>query len=299
MQKRPLAALIAVWLGLSCSGCSLMFSRGPSVEPENVDTTTNLSCSQNVFWPVWDTIDVFGNGVYMAMAASGSGVYGEDYPPEARNAAVGIHAAAMAIYGASAIYGYYVTNKCQRAHERQEELRKAEESSKEPLEPLRVVPTPPPPPEPVELALGASREEAAATCRRAGHEWSEGEGILRCSGAPFAGLPAGASSELEFAEDRLIAIEVTVRPPEDAQGWAGALREAEVALVRRYGKPQQRSFAVPDECKAAEVFLACVADGRVTGSASWSLADGRAVTLAIATAPPPTTIRVRLTAAPE
>ncbi|KYF60249.1 hypothetical protein BE04_46845 [Sorangium cellulosum] len=273
-----------------------MFSRGPTVAPENVDTTTNLRCDKSVLWPVLDSIDVAGNAVYMAMAASGSGVYAEDVPPETRDIAVGVHVAGMALYGASAIYGYYVADECQRAHERQEQLRKAEESSEVPLAPVRIVPSPPPAPEPVELALGASREEAAATCRRAGHEWSEGEGVLRCSGAPFAGLPAGASAELEFVEDRLSAVEFIVRPPADAQGWASALREAEIALIRRYGKPQQRSFAVPDECKAAELFLGCVADGKVTGSASWSLADGRSVTLAIAAAPPPPTIRVRLTA---
>ncbi|WP_437670198.1 hypothetical protein [Sorangium sp. So ce131] len=147
------------------------------------------------------------------------------------------------------------------------------------------------------FAFGASKEASAAACRQGGHTWSEEEGAGRCSGAPAEGL-AGAAAQLDFTGDRLTAVELVIRPPDDAQGWAGAFRETEAALVRTHGKPGERTFVVPDDCKAEEQFLACVAEGKVTGSTSWSLDDGRSVVLSIAGSPPPSTIRVRARSGP-
>ncbi|WP_437320804.1 hypothetical protein [Sorangium sp. So ce385] len=154
------------------------------------------------------------------------------------------------------------------------------------------------PPAPVEafgFAFGATRPTALAACQAAGHTWSEEEdGVARCSGTPTESI-AGASAELTFEENRLSAVELVIRPPEDAQGWATSFRATETALIRLFGKSAQRSFVIPDECKAAEQFLGCVADGRVTGSASWSPDDGPSVVLSIIGSPPPSTLRVRLT----
>ncbi|WP_437563089.1 hypothetical protein [Sorangium sp. So ce542] len=145
------------------------------------------------------------------------------------------------------------------------------------------------------FVFGAARATALAACEGAGHTWSEEEdGVARCSGTPTESI-AGASAELTFDDDRLSAVELVVRPPEDAQGWATSFRATEAALVRLFGKSAQRSFVIPDECKAAELFLGCVADGRVTGSASWSPDDGPSVVLSIIGSPPPSTLRVRLT----
>ncbi|AUX45176.1 uncharacterized protein SOCE26_066570 [Sorangium cellulosum] len=142
------------------------------------------------------------------------------------------------------------------------------------------------------FAFGASMEASAAACRQGGHTWSEEEGAGRCSGAPAEGL-AGAAAQLDFTDGRLTAVELVIRPPDDAQGWASAFRETEAVLVRTHGKSKERTFVVPDDCKAEERFLACVAEGKVTGSASWSLDDGHSVALSIAGSPPPSTIRVR------
>jgi hypothetical protein len=145
------------------------------------------------------------------------------------------------------------------------------------------------------FVFGATRPATLAACRKAGHTWSEEEdGVARCSGTPTESVE-GASTELAFKDERLSAVELVIRPPEDGQGWATSFRTTENALIRLFGKSAQRSFTVPDECKAAELFLGCVADGRVTGSASWSLDDGRSVVLSIIGSPPPSTLRVRLT----
>ncbi|MGK3987329.1 hypothetical protein WME99_30080 [Sorangium sp. So ce136] len=147
------------------------------------------------------------------------------------------------------------------------------------------------------FVFGATRPTSLAACQKAGHTWSEEEdGVARCSGTPTESI-AGASAELTFEDERLSAVEVVIRPPEDAQGWATSFRATEAALIRIFGKSAQRSFVIPDECKAAELFLGCVADGRVTGSASWSLDGGPSVVLSIIGSPPPSTLRVRLTPA--
>ncbi|WP_437941655.1 hypothetical protein [Sorangium sp. So ce341] len=154
------------------------------------------------------------------------------------------------------------------------------------------------PPAPLEafgFAFGATRPTALAACQEAGHTWSEEEdGVARCSGTPTESI-AGASAELAFEDEKLSAVELVIRPPEDAEGWATSFRATETALIRRFGKSAQRSFVIPDACKAAELFLGCVADGRVTGSASWSPDDGPSVVLSIIGSPPPSTLRVRLT----
>ena len=155
----------------------------------------------------------------------------------------------------------------------------------------------PAPPKAFGFFFGASKQETAAACQGARLEWSDEEGAARCSGTPTQAMP-GATAQLEFVDGRLSAVELVIRPPDDAQGWASALRETEAALTRLYGKPTHRSFVVPDECKAAERFLSCVNDGKVSGGASWSPGDGRSVALSIVGAPPPSTIRVRLTPGP-
>jgi hypothetical protein len=145
------------------------------------------------------------------------------------------------------------------------------------------------------FVFGATRPATLAACQGAGHTWSEEEdGVARCSGTPTESI-AGASAELAFEGERLSAVELVIRPPEDGQAWATSFRDTEGALIRLFGKSAQRSFTVPDECKAPELFLGCVADGRVTGSASWLLDDGRSVVLSIIGSPPPSTLRVRIT----
>ncbi|WP_437728249.1 hypothetical protein [Sorangium sp. So ce861] len=145
------------------------------------------------------------------------------------------------------------------------------------------------------FVFGAARSTALAACQEAGHTWSEEEdGVARCSGTPTESID-GASAELTFEDDGLSAVELVIHPPEDAQGWATSFRATETALIRLFGKSAQRSFVIPDECKAAELFLGCVADGRVTGSASWAPDDGPSVVLSIIGSPPPSTLRVRLT----
>ncbi|WP_437618758.1 hypothetical protein [Sorangium sp. So ce1151] len=152
------------------------------------------------------------------------------------------------------------------------------------------------PPGAVPFVFGTWKWQAAASCKQDGRKWTEDGGGARCSGSTSAGIP-GATSHLEFADGRLSAVELAISTPGDAEGWSKTFRDTHAELVRHYGKPAERSFVVPGECEAAEQFLGCVADGKVTGKSSWSLDDGRSVAMFIAGASS-SAIHLRLTAAP-
>ncbi|MGK3987327.1 hypothetical protein WME99_30070 [Sorangium sp. So ce136] len=297
-KTRMLAVLVAGGLGLSCAGCSLAFSRGPNVGAQTTDSEAGLDCTDHPWWALLDLSMVSGMVLGLIVpAASETGAWAREYKPYAISPDAGIlvGAAGIVVHGISSIYGFSVFGRCAEAHGRKKELREGMGSA--PLihqEPGRGVRAPARPPGAAGFVFGELMDEAAATCWGAGLQWSEAAGAARCSGKPSGELP-GASAQLEFTDNRLSAIELVIDPAEGAAGLAGALRETEIALVRLFGKPGQRSFVIPDECKAEEAFLGCVVDGRVTGSASWSLPDGLYMTLSIAGAPPPATIRVRIT----
>ncbi|WP_437320802.1 hypothetical protein [Sorangium sp. So ce385] len=296
-KTRMLAVLVAGGLGLSCAGCSFVFSRGPEIAPEETGPEAELDCTDHPWWALLD-ISIASSMVLALIipAASETGAWAREYKPYAISPEAGIlvGGAGIVVSGISAVHGFDVLGQCARAHHRKRERREGMGSA--PLvreEPRRDARPPAPPPGAAGFVFGELMDEAAATCLGAGLQWSEAAGGARCSGKPSGELP-GASAQLEFTDGRLSAVELVIDPAEDA-GLAGALRETEVALVRLFGKPGHRSFVIPDECKAEEAFLGCVVDGRVTGRASWSLPDGQYVTLSIAGASPPATIRVRIT----
>jgi len=149
------------------------------------------------------------------------------------------------------------------------------------------------------FVMGSSKKDAASACRKAGHQWSETDGLFRCSGLPSKKI-VGAWAQIEFTSEKLARLEILVMPPNDASGWVGSFKNTESALSNVYGKPAQRSFVVPDECKAEEVFLGCVAEGKVTGSALWYPDADHAAVLDIVPAPLPSTsiLRVKIARRP-
>lgn len=143
------------------------------------------------------------------------------------------------------------------------------------------------------FVLGSSKTDAADACQKAGHQWSETDGLFRCSGVPSKAI-VGGWAQITFTKDKLSALEILIIPPGDAPGWVETLKNTGSALTNAYGKPMQRSFVVPDECKPEEVFLNCVAEGKVTGTALWYPDSDYAAVLDIVSAPLPSTSIVRL-----
>ena len=291
----------ALWmcLALACAapalgGCSFVFSEGPPASTGSSMARTAGDCSTSKVPPVLDTIftglQVARTG--LALAADERAYKGS---PLSQEADIGIGLGLTALFLGSAIYGYSASSSCSDVKSDDAPHAAMDTSGSErwsvgPSPRIRAAASAP---EAIGFMFGASKEEAVAACRRAGLEWSDDGSAARCSGTPTQGIP-GASAGLEFPGGRLTAVELVINPPNDAQGWAKSFRGTEAALIRLFGKPDQRSFVVPDECKAPESFLGCVTEGKVPGGASWSLADGRSVALSIAAAPPPSTLRVRL-----
>lgn len=297
ISQRTPAALAAGCLALSSTGCSFLFHTGAGVEPDKVEATMDLDCTTHPVFPIFDTLNATGNAINIGMIASETGIY--ERSPINKEAAIGLNLAFMALYGASAFWGFHEMSQCRAAHERREEL--LAERGRRPPSGDAAADEGAPQPAPgdvVGFVFGASTEEAAEACRAAGYHWNDAEGEFSCGGTPTGALE-GASARLEFEEGRLAVVELVIKPPDKAPAWARAFRETEVALTRLYGKPQHRSFKVPRECAEVEAFLGCVADGRVAGSATWSPGSGRSVVLSIAGAPAPSTVRVRFAASRE
>jgi hypothetical protein len=281
----------APWL----AGCSVLFTTSPPSDAERLPAGAPIECTTTKAAPIVDSVLAGLQVARVGLAAAADDSVYRD-APISREADIGIGVAMATLFLSSAVYGYSVTGRCAdlKARTWSDDAMDSRENLPPPGE-RRPAPSPSSdqPPWAGAFLFGATSEEVAAVCRQAGHEWRQVEGAAHCSGAPSAGIPY-ASAELEFADGRLSGIELVIQPPEDAQGWAEAFRETEATLTRLHGKAQQRSFVVPDECKAAERFLSCIADGTVTGSAVWSLRDGRSVALSMAGAPSPATIRVRI-----
>ena len=278
-------------------GCSFVFSSGPSSDAVRSPLSAPVDCSTSKVPPVLDTIITGFQVARTGLAASAEDKVYRD-SSLSREADIGIGIGLTALFLGSAIYGYHATSMCTKVNSPEQPDTAMDTTGNRlwtPKPPDRRR-SPAAPVGAVGFAFGASKKEAAAVCRQAGLEWSDEEGAARCSGTPSEGVP-GASTQLDFADGRLSAVELVIHPPDDAQGWAKAFRDTEATLIRLFGKPEQHNFVVPDECKDAALFLGCVADGKVPGSASWSLDGGRFAALSIAgsPSPSPSTIRVRLT----
>jgi hypothetical protein len=125
------------------------------------------------------------------------------------------------------------------------------------------------------------QQDAAISCLQASLLGGMREGAYICSGLPSNEIPY-ASAELSFADQRILKMRIVVRPPENAEKWTGAFRKTLSTLTRVYGKPKQRDIVIPNECKATEQFLDCLATGDVTASATWTRSDNRFVSMKIA-----------------
>jgi len=104
-----LAALAAV--GLTCAGCSFLFTKKAPASTETFPMTP-VKCTSSVVAPVFDTLIGGYQVVRTGMAVSNDD---SDYGPNSpitREMDIGFGAALAALYLSSAVYGYVVTDEC-------------------------------------------------------------------------------------------------------------------------------------------------------------------------------------------
>ena len=105
-----LAALAAS--ALTCTGCSLLFTKKAPDSIENVPVTAPVRCTSSVWAPVIDSLVGSFQVVRTGMAISNDE---SDYPANAtltREADIALGASLAAVFLSSAVYGYVVTDEC-------------------------------------------------------------------------------------------------------------------------------------------------------------------------------------------
>jgi hypothetical protein len=138
-----------------------------------------------------------------------------------------------------------------------------------------------PPRGPGGFAFGATVADAEKACLDSGHQWSTGagEGDFACSGTVTA-MEVPAAVRLSFRAGKLTGATLSFassRSPADAFGkLSGALRQ-------KYGDPKRAEDATPPGCKDAEP--ACLNDGRMSATRTWSWKTGEQIVLSVAPAP--------------
>jgi hypothetical protein len=105
----------AAGLAVACSGCSFLFTkRAPA---DALDAEDPPKCTSSVAAPVVDTAITTFQVVRVALAARA-----EDYQyqgmPFDRQADIGIGAGLIALFGASAVYGFITSDRCRDVKER-------------------------------------------------------------------------------------------------------------------------------------------------------------------------------------
>lgn len=113
--------LTPAWLSIAAlplSGCSFLFVDGPPDHPERVSRQSELRCTTSKAAPIIDTV-IAGYQVIRTGAAVAASDSTYDGAPISRGADIGLGLGFMALFGASAAYGYVVTGDCKDAKARQ------------------------------------------------------------------------------------------------------------------------------------------------------------------------------------
>jgi hypothetical protein len=103
---------------LPLTGCSFLFVDAPPEHPERHSRRSEMPCTSSKVAPIIDTVLAGYEAVRTATAVAASD---SDYDgiPISREADIGLALGFLALFGASAAYGYVVTGQCTDAKARQ------------------------------------------------------------------------------------------------------------------------------------------------------------------------------------
>jgi len=116
-DKLVCAALI-VGLVAVLPGCSFLFTTAPKSAPSPAESTSEYEsskCTTSKAAPVVDSV-ITGLEVARTVYALTADESAYDNAPIGRGADVALGLGFMALFGASAIYGFYVTGECSKHH---------------------------------------------------------------------------------------------------------------------------------------------------------------------------------------
>ncbi len=222
-----ISVFAAMSLGLTSSGCSILFTRGPDVAPAQMTADTPVTCSGSVVAPVFDTLFT---GTHI-----GSAIFGLTQPDKTFEGDSGVRTGVIAadlglaaVHLVSALYGYSASASCREAKVRASELvsarREAERASA--------------PQEAGVFKVGMARDAAAQACSTAGHVWRWDSGGDTCSGS-LAGPGRSAPARLKFGRYGLWSIDLD---PEAAQAATRADEQAAARAKERVDEQAAREL---------------------------------------------------------
>lgn len=126
--------------------------------------------------------------------------------------------------------------------------------------------------------LGSSVEAARAACEGAGHVWQQASpSQATCSGAA-ASIGVPTSVELALCAGSVCRVTLVHEPP---SGWLNVLAELRSKLESKYGPPGTRQGHVPENCQAADAFVACLKTRRVRLRYGWTWGSGQSLLLLV------------------
>jgi len=151
VDNRVVCGVLMLSLVGGLPGCSFLFTTAPKTEPTSAGSiyeSAPNNCTTSKAAPVVDTVIAGLEGVRTGLAlAADKSAYAD--APISKEADIAFGLGFLALFGASAIYGFYVTSECSKLHhhgvvvERHPET--DEHETGDPNDPRPRTPAPPPP----------------------------------------------------------------------------------------------------------------------------------------------------------
>jgi len=265
-MARPLAAFLTA----SCAGCSFISMRPPPPAPQPFNAKAVTEC-RDAWYPVADMVSTIAGFTWVVHAnqrdegqvQQNSYATAQNAPFDAVSTDV-LRAAGytvIAVFGASTIYGFYVTGKCAQ---RRNEVAQAKEHRTQEGSPQRaglpgVVGG---------FSFRISPEEATRICLAAHEEWDGQGSVAYCR--PPAGSTSAQLRRLEFDLGSLARIAILHNPPRDS--FNQAYDEIFARLQAQFGAPQEQRAPLSEACDDA--LPACLEKGAKPQGAKWFWSEG-------------------------
>jgi hypothetical protein len=270
-MARPLAAF---FLTACCAGCSFIAMRAPPPAPQPFNAQAVTEC-RDPWYPIADMVSTIAGVTWVVHAnqrdeaeahqnsytSAGNAPFDTVSTDFLRAAGYTV----IAVYGASTIYGFYVTGKCvQRknevaaAKEQRTQARAQEGSSRRAALPEVVG----------GFSFRIAPEEATRICLAAHHEWDARGSVAYCR--PPAASTSAQLTRLEFELGSLARISVLHNPARDS--FNQAYDEIFARMLAQFGAPQEQRAPLSDDCDAA--LPACLEQGAKPRGARWFWSEG-------------------------
>jgi hypothetical protein len=268
-------ALVGALCAMSCASCSFVSSRPPPSAPEERTAKAAAKCG-NFWYPLADTVSVLAGATWVVSAnqkeeedrpstttsADGTVTIIKQGSGDTHDAERIFGYSVMGLFGASALFGYYVEIKCGELR------REVNERDQRRVEQAIPPPRPDMPGEVAGFSFGMTPELAQRACVQKNQEWQLQGSVAHCN--PKSGSAPVPSVRLEFQSGTLSRIALLHEPPADQ--LAPTYDRFYAAFLSRYGSPQVDRAVLTSACSGA--LAECLKNGEKPKGAAWYWPNG-------------------------